>query len=307
MNYKINFNNYKNNFSLPMLVVADDLKDVNSDYLKIILMIFKNPDKDYSVNLLSNLLNLPEEIVTDAINYWINKGVLLDSEGTTLPVQIISSIKPMIPPEKPINDGELKFLLSSVQTMLGRPATSIDIKTITYVYEYYRLPADVILMAVQFCVEKGKNSIKYIEAVCTSWYDKGIVNHAMAEEYLKQAAFQTTNEGKVKQMFGIAGRNLLSSEEKFIISWFAEFNFSLDVIELAYEKTIKNTGKVAFAYTNKILLNWHKKGYKTLDDIVTNEQTEMRESGSTSDKSYDLDMLDKYWDKVPTLNNKFEK
>lgn len=302
MNYKINFANYQSNFSLPRLIVDENLKEIDSDYLKIILMVFKNPDKDYSVNLLSNLLDLPEEKVTNAIRYWISKNVLLSTEDANLSINIISERK--APPQsKVVNDSELKFLLNSMETMLGRTVTSTDFKTITYLYEYYRLPADVILMAIQYCAELGKTSLKYIESVCIGWYDKGIVNHTLAEEFLKLSTQKKTNESKIKAMFGLGQRTLIQSEEKFINTWFTEFQYDLDIIQLAFEKTIKNTGKVAFAYTNKILLNWHKKGYRTLKDILE------KESGGTGkttpgagNNSYDIDLLDKYWDKVPTLD-----
>lgn len=304
MNYQINFSNYKHNFSLPSLVVEEDFKDINSDYLKIILMIFKNPDKDYSVNLLSNLLNLSESTVNSAIRYWIQKGVLLDGEEKTIPVQVISKPKAPAVPAKPVNDSELKFLLSNMEHFLARPVTSMDVKTITYIYEYYRLPADVILMAIQYCAGKGKNSIKYIESVCIGWYDQGIVNHTLAEEYLKLSNEQKSNENKIKKMFGITGRTLIASEEKFIRTWFLEYRFDLDVIQLAYEKTVQNTGKVAFAYTNKILTNWHEKGFKTLKDILQNESPRSRKKKTSGggNNSYDLDEYEKQLNKIPTLD-----
>lgn len=303
MDYKINFSHYKSNFSLPSSIVGDDLKSVDSDYLKVILMIFKNPDKNYSVNLLSNLLNLPDSQVSAAIQYWIRRGVLLPgSEDKEVQFHVVSEKKQFVL-SKPENDSELQFLLSSIADILNRPMTSTDLKTITYIYEYYRLPADVILMAAQYSVDRGKNNIKYIEGVCVSWYDKGITSHTMAEEYLKQASRHKSNEFKIRKLFGLGERKLLPSEEKYIESWFLEFGYDIDIIGLAYERTIQNTGKVAFAYTNKILSNWHDKGYRTLEDILANEPSRKKSgSGNSGSNSYDIDMLDKYWDTIPTLD-----
>ncbi len=301
MNYKINFNNYKNNFSLPALIVEDDLKNINSDYLKVILMIFKNPDKSYSINLLSNLLNLSEAMIKSALHYWIDKGVLLSDVKKERQIHVISKTHAI--PAKQTNDSELKYLLLSMETVLKRTVTSTDIKTITYIYEYYRLPADVILMAIQYAVEKGKNSMKYIERLCVAWYDKGITNHTLAEEYLKLCSLHQNQTNQIKRIFGISGRALTSTEKASIKTWLLEYQFPMEMIQLAYEKTVQNTGKLAFAYINKILLNWNEKGYKTLEDVQNGEQNYKKTISNPSiENSYDIDEFEKHLNKIPTLD-----
>ncbi|MGI5959043.1 MAG: DnaD domain protein [Massiliimalia sp.] len=302
MNYEINFSQYRHNFSLPASVVEDHLKEIDSDYLKVILLIFKNPDKNYSTGLLSNLLNLSPSKVEKAIGYWVKKGVLL-GDSQAVPEQVHTVSKTAVTSAAPICDTELKYLLSSVEGLLQRPATSADVKTLTYIYEYYRLPADVILMAIQYAVERGKDSIKYIESVCIGWYDQGIVTHTQAEEYLQRMSKEQEFEGIIKKMFGISGRKLIASEEKFIASWFEKYHFPLDMIQLAYEKTVQNTGKVAFAYTNKILLNWNKKGFSTLQDVLENEGAKGYSTHHTGTRSYDIEEFEKYLDEIPKLDD----
>lgn len=304
MDYQIDFTNYQTNFSLPSIIMEGDLKKLNSDYLKVILLIFRNPDKDYSVGLLSNLLALSEQTVKDALDYWKKRGLLLPGDQKEKTVQVISDKKTVSSPSKSIQDSELQFLLSRMETTLQRPMTSTDVKTITYIYEYYRLPADVILMAVQYAAERGKNGIKYIESVCIGWYDQGITNHSLAEAFLQQAAKRAGNENQVKKLMGISGRKLIASEERYISSWFDEFHFDLDVIGEAYERTVQNTGKVAFAYMNKILLNWHQKGYRTLQDIIRNEPSRKGngKAASQGENSYDIDAFEKHLNKIPTLD-----
>lgn len=301
MQYQINFEQYKHSFSLPACIVADDFKDIHSDYLKIILLIFKNPDKEYSVNLLTNLLNLSESTVQQALSFWTEKGVLKSCNQPEIVVHHVS--RPKHPTEqRETNDAELKFLLEQMQSMLGRTATSTDLRNITYIYEYYRLPADVILMAIQYAVELGKTSIRYIETICISWYEQGIITHTLAEEHLKRAAESRQQIQQVKQIFGISGRSLIASEEKMILTWLSEYKADLAMIELAFERTIKNTGKVAFAYTNKILQSWHKKGYHSMEEIQSNEPGSTRQSPK-KESSLDIDLLDRLMDKVPNIHD----
>lgn len=305
VDYRINFEHYKHNFSLPCAIMTN-IQQTESDYLKIILMIFGNPDKDYSVNLLSNLLNIPESKISEALAYWIQTGLLLPSgEKAASPQPSVHLVSPPAPEKAAVTsyqDSELQFLISGMEGILERTVTSTDIKTITYIYEYYRMPADVLLMAIQYCVKKGKKDIRYIEKVCVGWYDAGIITHTKAEEFLKKSSEKAKQYDTVKRMFGIENRNLIASEEKFIDKWFEEFHFTADVIQLAFERTIKNTGKVAFAYTGKILSNWHQQGLRSVAEIE--EKDGIRKPAAVSDgqKSYDLDALDEYWNKVPRLD-----
>lgn len=297
MDYQINFANYKNNFSLPRLVV-DGIQDIPSDYLKIILTIFKEPDKTYSVHLLSQLLNLSEQTVEQGISYWIGRKVLL-GEPAQRPQPAVHTVSARAAAAQPVDDWELKFLIKGMEQLLQRPLTSTDLKTITYIYEYYRLPADVILMAIQYSVDAGKRDIRYIEKVCVGWYERGLTTHAAVEAFLKQAAEYQSREAKVKALLGIRDRKLIPSEEKWIRTWLEEYQYDLDVLQLAYERTVKNTGKAALAYMNKILANWHAKGLRTLEEIQQKDGGKRQPAGG---QSYDLEMLERYWDHVPTLD-----
>ena len=303
MNYQINFQNFKNNFSLPSLLF-EDLQHIPSDYLKVILLIFKSPDKEYSVSLLSNLLNLQEEVVTASLQYWIEKKVLHVTERSVPEqqpaVHMVHTAKQ--PAVSSLNDSELRFLIGDMEQILGRTVTSTDIKTISYIYEYYRLPADVIIMAIQYAVKNEKRDIRYIEKVCINWYEQGVTSHTAVEEFLKRVTDYQQKEKQVQKLLGIADRKLIPSEEKWIRIWLEEYHFELDVIQLAYERTVKNTGKAALAYMNKILQNWHQKGLHTLEQIEQKDGGKRPVKEGDSEKSYDIDLLERYWDNVPTLD-----
>ena len=187
MAYKINFERYSENFSLPAEIAGDEISTVAGDYLKVILLIFKNADKNYSANLLSNLLNLPEKRVSEAISYWISRGILIEQDSEKISPEVIVISKrtpqPVFPPKESMN-GELAFLLECMENQLKRPITSVEYKSIVHIMETIRLPADVILMAVEYCTSIEKANIRYIEKVCATWADNGITTHELAEQYL---------------------------------------------------------------------------------------------------------------------------
>ncbi len=301
MDYSINFNTYKNNFCLPELIIDDDFKDMDSDFLKVILLIFKNPDKSYSVSLISSLLSMDDKKVEKALLYWIDKGVLLTSDKPKKAEVTVVSESVSTTGVNKTNDAELKFLIDNMENLLCRGLTSTDIKTITYIYEYYRMPVDVILMAIQYSVSKGKKDIRYIEKVCVNWVDNDINTHTKAEQHLNMLKRQKDNENKIIKLFGIKDRNLIPSEKKFIDEWFNTLNYDVDIIKIAFERTVEHTGKVAFAYINKILVSWHSNGYKTVADIDKYDGKKQKKK-SSQNTSYDIDELDEFWNRIPSLD-----
>ena len=57
-------------------------------------------------------------------------------------------------------------------------------------------------------------------------------------------------------------------EVSYIKKWTDEFGFTLDIIIEACNRTISNTAKPDFKYTDSILTNWASKGVKHLADIA---------------------------------------
>lgn len=299
MTYKINFEAYSNNFALPQSILDDDFDKLNIVDLKIILLIFKNSNKNYSVNLLSNLLTVSEAEVKTSLDIWVKKGILIDTpkEKIQSDVVVLSKLSQSAALPNKTASAELTFLLDSMEDRLKRPITSVEHKSMIHILEYLKLPADVIMMAIEYCVSVDKVNARYLEKVCTSWADNAINTHELAEQYLNILKQSSKNEEKVKKIFGISNRSLIDSEKENILRWFGEYKFNTEIIKLAYEKTISTINKLSFPYINKILSSWNEKGYKTIEDITLNEYSKVQKEKT----SYDIDALDKFWDKVPKL------
>lgn len=305
MPYKINFEVFSNNFAIPQEIIDENFESLDPTYLKVILLIYRNADKNYSVNLLSNLLNVPEKKIENAIEYWINKNFLIHLENKKIAPKaiVLSKSNSSVTGATMKNIGqELSYLLECMENILARPITSAEHKTVVHILEFLKLPADVVLMAIEYCISVDKVNARYIEKVCTSWADNGINTHELAEQYLNLLKQTRLNELKIQKIFGIESRSLVDTEKNFINKWLNEFKFNTEIIKLAYEKTINAIGKLAFPYINKILLSWYEKGYKTLDDIQENEYQVKTDRKSNSKTSYDIDELDRFWDNVPKLN-----
>lgn len=62
-------------------------------------------------------------------------------------------------------------------------------------------------------------------------------------------------------------RKLVKREKDYIDKWTLEFDFEKGIYREAYERCIYNTGKLSFPYINKVLHNWDKAGYKSLEEV----------------------------------------
>lgn len=303
MTYRINFKQYANHFALPQEIVNDDLANLDALYLKAALLIFKNADKHYSVNLLSNLLGQPESRIEEALSYWIDRGVLIEEKSTESAANVTVLSKRSVQQRRENTPPELTYLLDCTENLIGRTISPAEYKTIIHVLEYLRLPADVVLMAVDYCLTTGKMNARYLEKTCAAWADNGIVTHELAEQYLAFLKRERSNENAVKKILGIENRALTETERNFIRKWIEEYHFSLDMITAAYERMIQWIGKLSFPYMNKILTSWHEQGFSTVEEAKAEKKTTgVKDSQAT----YDLEEIERFWDQVPALKGRKE-
>ena len=70
---------------------------------------------------------------------------------------------------------------------------------------------------------------------------------------------------------------LFESDEK----WFEEYGFELEIVLEACNRTITNTHKPDFKYTDSILKNWLKHGVKSLADITQLDLTFLQQKANS--------------------------
>ncbi|MGN1098624.1 MAG: DnaD domain protein [Clostridia bacterium] len=220
-------------------------------------------------------------LVTDVENawkYWSEKGFLtVTPDVIEFGVAEKENIQPPRedkPPHVTSRDiaaalnmnPNMKDTISMVEQLLGKPLTQREITAIFNFMDWYGMDGNLILMLFEYCISIDKKNFAYIEKVAQSWNKEGINDIKSAEAVIKRAREEKKFHGQCKKLFGI-DRNFTSSELKYINSWKTDMGFSLDMVSQAYEITVKNTGKLAFAYMNKILMSWHQKGIKTPGQI----------------------------------------
>ncbi len=295
MDYQIDYQKYAVNFVLPAMI-TEDLPHIDGDYLKVILQIFQTPMHHYSSALLSTILELEENKVNAALSYWGKRGLLevVGAPAQSEPYAVGKGVKPVTAPEIP-DDGEISFLLQAAEGIMGRPITSQERNTLLNICTVMNMPADIVVMVIQYCSEIGNCSMFKVEKLCAEWAKDGINTHERAEAKLKQLSEKDSIESNVAKCLRVQGRPLSKSEAKYAHTWVEEWGFKYDMISAAYEITVKNTGGLSLPYLNRVLENWSRIGIRTPDEI-----SKWSWKGNSPDKeasSYSRDELEAYWNK----------
>ncbi len=186
-------------------------------------------------------------------------------------------------------DPSFQLLQGEVSRRMGRILTTEELKTLLSLRDYLKLPPEVVTLALTHCLQKieyynkahgGSRtmSMRTLEKECYDWANRGIVTLEQASKYISHDLSQLAPESKVKKLMGL-DRPLADSEQEYIRSWL-QMGFDVDTIKLAYDKTVLGTGKLAWRYMNKILLNWHEKNLHTPQQV--NQENKKQPAGAES-------------------------
>jgi len=140
-----------------------------------------------------------------------------------------------------------------VSGILGKTLSSSDIELLYSMYDYYGLPAEVIVVMVEYFSGKEKTTMRKLEREAQKWSEYGIDSVEKAKRFIQKREALLTYASSVRRIVGANERKLTTKELEYINKWQNEWNMQLDDVKAAYEITVENTGKVAFAYMNKIL------------------------------------------------------
>ena len=165
-------------------------------------------------------------------------------------------------------------LADEVERRLGKKLTANDLKVLYTLYDHLALPAEVICLLVNWCIEEmerkygpgRKPFLSQIRREGFVWARKGIDTVDAAEQYLQKLARLRGRGVQVLRLLDIPPRPLVEREKKYIAAW-DEMGFDDEALRAAYERTIMKKQSLDWSYMNGILRRWHEKGLHTLAAI----------------------------------------
>lgn len=221
-------------------------------------------------------LHATETDVLYAWGYWKGRGRLPEEEkkGKKAQKPCLASFPAERPSYSPrelsvyIKNDEVKKLFDSAQKKLGKMLSQQDMSLLFGFYDWLGLPMDVIELLLSYCAANGHTGMRYIEKVALSWAEEGVNTVERASEYI---ALRKTGFRTILQAFG-QNRLPVAAEERYMKKWLQEYQLPLDVVKLACERTVLQTGKASFAYADRILENWKKAGVASRADVEAEDR-----------------------------------
>lgn len=333
MNYKVNWSCSDGAFAVPDSAV-DNIKLASGKATKVLfyIMRYKTAATENAADIAAQLdKNMTAEDVEDSLSFWEQVGVICPTGTEFTPIakasavtaapQPAPAVKPAISSEKAVeravkmlssaeiaekvkSSQDIAFLLSGAETILGKPLNNTEQRTLIWLSDYYSLGTDILLMLIEFCKSINKTNIGYIERIAVSWYENDITTHERADAEIKRLQIYSSLEGRIKTRLEL--NRALTPREKEIVGEWAASGVTIELIELAYERTVQATGKAAFPYMKKIIENWLANNIRTPADAEKYEQNRnvTQQTAVTDDThSYDLNkLLQHAKNNIPNLN-----
>lgn len=222
-------------------------------YLKICLLCRQNRDEELS--FLAQEAQVNESEMLYIISSLEKKGLVrVGRDGLVLIGETDSAKKSVeVEDRSQEENNDVKIIASAAESAFCKLLSHADLNSIIGIYDFIDLPAEVFVLAIEYCAALGKKNFNYIEKVLISWKEAGVVNAQTAHEYLRIKEENEQYYAQLKQRLGIYGFNLTKKQKEFADKW--KKDFTIEQIIEACEKTIDGTGKISFAHTDKVLYN----------------------------------------------------
>ncbi|MGN0159508.1 MAG: DnaD domain protein [Brotaphodocola sp.] len=288
-------------FQVSVTVIANDFIDrymaaANGEYVKVYLYILRHQNENLEISTIADALNHTEADVRRALSYWEKLGALRmgmtaqDSgavlqprdlsvpeasgkgSANVLPAAKTADSRPIYSQDKVnllVNDPEFKQLLYIAQQYMKKQFTPRESEVFAYLYDGLHMSAELLEYLVEYCVQGGHTSIRYIETVALNWHEKGLKDVESAKSYVSGFS---KNSFAVMRAFGLTNRRPGDIEKEYIERWFLTYGFTKELVLEACNRTLKATQSPSFSYAEKILSEWLKAGVKNLRDVTALDQ-----------------------------------
>ena len=172
--------------------------------------------------------------------------------------------------------GDFLAVVREAESRMGKVLSPSDLQTLYGVYDWRGLPAGVINLLITHCVEEARErygpgrppTMKSIDKEAALWEREGIDTDSRADEYLAELADRRTRRYEIMSLLQIRGRAPSSTEDRYLREW---TEYSIDLISLAYDKTVIRTHGMNWNYMDKILKNWKAKNLTTPEDVESGD------------------------------------
>ena len=263
---------------IPDIFFSEYLSSANGDFIKVYLylLFLSKYDKDIKINDLSKKLGLSLNTIQDAIKYWEEQEVLTKkSNGYILnnlqEIELYKLYKPKtsLSAEQVQKSAESQKRANAIEYINNKYFSGLMPTTwypdIELWFKKYSFDEEVMIALFSYCFDKSALHRNYIKVVADAWSKNNIKTYNDLESYYEKQEKINKIANSISKKLGL-NRGLTQYEFAYIEKWNIDYNYPLEVIEIALKKTTSKANP-NFDYLDKLLTDWHDRNLKTVDEI----------------------------------------
>jgi len=260
-------------FAVPNSLIDNYIKIATGDNLKVLLYCLRYTGQVLSVGEISRSTGIAPDNVTTSIAFWeqrlkdeafikdINatqstyqQPTAIKDENVKASVELLERDYDYSPKE--ISDiiksnSDVDYLFKRCEELYGRLLKHNEQKALAVIIEDVGMNPEVALMLIVYCFSIGKTTTGYIKKLAKRWIEQGVDSHELADERIKRLTEYNSVEGELKRLLEI--KAIPDAQKPLFEKWLYEYGFSVEIIYLAYQKTLEKTGKLQYTFMDKVL------------------------------------------------------
>ena len=142
-----------------------------------------------------------------------------------------------------------------------------------------------------YCFDKSALHKNYIQTVAEAWNKNNIRTFNDLDNYYEKQEKINVIAKNISKKLGLS-RGLTQYEYAYIEKWVIDYSYGMDIIEIALKRTTSKANPT-FDYLDKLLTDWHDRGFKTTNDVQA-FLAEMKEKNKNVKKLEKQTGYDKY-------------
>ena len=132
-------------------------------------------------------------------------------------------------------------------------------------FKKYNFDEEVMIALFGYCFDKSALHKNYVQTVAEAWNKNNIKTFNDLDVYYEKQEKLKIIAKTIAKKLGLS-RGLTQYEYAYIEKWNIDYGYGLDVIEIALKKTTSKANP-NFDYLDKLLTDWHDRGFKTPNDV----------------------------------------
>ena len=278
--------------------IDNHMPGANPAFVLIYIYLLRNRHESLNTGTIAENFSMLESDVLKAFKYWDKSGLIkyVQNESGDISISFGASKKKTkaVSREIPLNAKpkynpielemykndykEIGDLFEFCEHTLGKMLSDNELSTLYSFYDWLRLPVELIKYLIEYCAERDKRRMKYIEAIAIDWVENGVKTVEEAKDYTN---IFNKDYREIMKAMGLSGRNPATKEIEYMDKWYKEWKLPFELILEGCAKTVIAVGKAQFSYADKILESWHLAGAKSLEDIKNLESQHKEKAAST--------------------------